>query len=163
MKLQISLAGEIVEGGLYSSVKPIGTCVSKWNMLMEAVRHLNPDDMHKIHCTVLYSRNKNNASGHTTSLKAYAANVKEFTSWVGHDQKRYVVALLQSPSLQKAFKDWRDLGYTSDYEEYKPHITIKKGVSQTEADELIDLLTIAYFKNPFILTFGPQSAEPLRD
>ena len=163
MRIQISLSkGSIVEGGLYSSVKPIGTCIQKLKTLFSLVSHIDPD-IDKMHCTVLYSRNKNGATGETESQRVYSATIKEFTHWVGHDGKTYLVALLDSPMLQKAFRDWRELGYTSDYNEYKPHITIKKGLSESEAQDAADILTLDYFKRPFVITFGAQESEPLRD
>jgi hypothetical protein len=162
MRIQISLSGSIVEGGLYSSVKPIGSCIQKFKNLLNVISEYEPD-REKLHCTVLYSRNKNGVSGVTESERVYSANIVEFTSWKGHDDKLYLVALLDSPMLQKAFRDWRELGYTSDYPVYKPHITIKKGLTQAEADRAADFLTLEYFKNPFILTFGSQQTEPLRD
>lgn len=162
MKLEISLSGSLVPGGVYSSVKIIGTAIYKWKSLLNKMSHLNPDT-DETHCTVLYSRNKDNASGNTKSERVYAANIKEFTSWIGHDGKRYLVALLESPSLQTAFKEWRDLGYTSDYPDYKPHITIQKGLNEVQCLEAIDIMTTAYFTNPFIITFGEQKVAPLRD
>lgn len=162
MRIQISLSGEIVEGGVYSSVKPIGTCAMKFKMLLNSINNLEPEHS-KTHCTVLYSSNKNKVSGQPKSRNVYGASIKEFTHWVGHDGKIYLVALLDSPELQAAFRDWQALGYTSDYKDYKPHITIKKGLSESEANEAVDLLTLEYFKHPFVMTFGEQTVEPLRD
>lgn len=149
-----------IRGGLYSSVKPIGTAITKLKTLLSSVQHIQPhyDDLH---CTVLYSKNKAGVMGTPRSERVYAANIKEFTHWVGHNGKTYLVALLDSHTLQKAFRDWEAMGYSSDYPDYKPHITIKKDISKEEAQRCADILTIEYFKNPFILTFGAQEIAPL--
>lgn len=162
MKIEIALAGEIVPNGVYASVGLIGTCVFKWAHTLESIKEFDPEPHTKAHCTVLYSRNKKNVDGEASTRRVYTASIKEFTSWVGHDGKTYVVALLDSPQLQEAFKEWKKLGYTSDYPDYKPHITIKKGDIEN-VDEIIDLLTLSYFKHPYVLTFGAQKVEPLRD
>lgn len=162
MRIQVSLSGSIIEGGVYSSVKPIGSCIYKLKTMIDAVADIHPE-RDDLHCTVLYSRNKDKVSGTTKSENIYSASIKEFTHWVGHDGKTYLVAALDSPMLQKAFREWRALGYTVDYPDYKPHITIKKGLSESEAQRAADLLTMQYFENPFVITFGPQKVEPLRD
>lgn len=162
MKIQISISGEIVEGGVYASVKPTGTCVMKYRMLLDVVHPIEPI-REKLHCTVLYSRNKTGATGHTESKNAYAAQFKEFIWWPGHDKKGYLVAVLESPDLRKANRDWHELGYSEEFDTYTPHITIRKNISKVQAEKAADILTLEYFRNPFMLTFGPQTVEALRD
>lgn len=162
MRIQISLSGEIVPGGVYASVKANGSSVIRFKTMLNAVEHIDPSRK-DIHCTVLYSRNKDNATGTTRSRNAYAASIRRFHWWPGHDKKGYFVALLDSFDLQEAFRDWQKLGYSFDFTTYDPHITIKTGITKEEARDAADLLTLEYFKDPFIITFGPQKVEPLRD
>lgn len=165
MKIQISLAGEIIPGGVYSSVKPIGVCVDKLRWLFRTIRDVKPDiDDLKLHCTVLYSRNEDKAEGFLKGKRVYIARIKEFTSWVGHDDKPYLVLLLDSAELQSAFNDWRALGYSTDFPEYRPHITVAKDLSPEDMQWAMDRLNANLKKDqPFVITFGAQEIEPLRD
>lgn len=164
MKIQISINGEVVPGGVYSSVKPIGTCVEKLKRLFSVISEFAPQDESKIHCTVLYSRNKDNAQGFLKGKPVYVARIKEFTSWIGHDELPYLVMLLDSPELTDAFTQWRDLGYSTDFPEYQPHITVAKGLDVADIAVCLNRLNEKLKTDlPFVLTFGAQAVEPLRD
>lgn len=152
----------MIEGGVYSSVKPVGVCVDKLLNLLQSVKHIKPK-VDKLHCTVLFSRNEDSAVGVTKSKPVHLATIKEFTSWVGHDDKPYLIALLDSADLQKAFKSWTDLGYTSDFPIYKPHITIQKNLDDDVCADAIQTLNEQLKRAPFVLSFGREIVAPLED
>lgn len=163
MKLAIAIAGEVVQNGVYSSVKPIGLSENKIHALMDLVPFADPDK-DKIHVTVLYSRNANVVTEQPASMRRiHRATISKFVSWVGHDDQPYVVALLDSPELQAANSDWIKLGYTQDFDEYSPHITFKKGLSAETTETMLEILNNALKNNVIALVFGEQEVEPLVD
>lgn len=169
MKITISLKSRqeslslLVPGGLYSSVKPSAGSVNKIAELYKAASYIEPK-LDDAHVTVLFSRNENNVVEKTDSRDIYTATVKEFITWDGHDGKPYLVMLLDSPGLQAAFTDWIDLGYTVDFPEYRPHITVQKNLDpRTLKRALADLNNALKKKGTVKLYFGAQKMAPLKD
>lgn len=163
MKLAISLSA-IVPNGVYSAVRPLGLSIGRINALMDVIAFADPsrDDPH---VTVLYSRNDNRVTSQPLDMPTtYRASIEKFTSWVGHDGKPYVVALLDSPDLQAAHAAWIELGYTKDFPDYRPHITFKKNLPEDQVANVLTLLNDALNPiSPIMLVFGSQRIEPLDD
>ncbi len=78
-----------------------------------------------LHCTLLYSRKHLPNYKPDPDIK-HEAKVERFEVWPKkNSDDKYLVLILSSDSLQDRYKSLsNDHGATSDYDEYKPHITL---------------------------------------
>lgn len=97
-----------------------------------ALCQMSDRDMESLHCTIMYSPpelldiDKIDHEDLDPVTAPCAARVIRFEMWPGHDEEGYLVASLDSPSLQTVHRLWKLRGCVSTYpNEYKPHITIK--------------------------------------
>lgn len=161
MKIQVSLCAE-ENIGVYSAIIPNKSSTRRLVDLFNVVDFIEPhtDDLH---CTILFSENTNRVFEYPASVNVeqYDAIIKEFVTWTGHNGQTYLVALLDSPAIMKANSDWRSLGYSSTFPEYRPHITVKKDFDMKLADKVLPALNEAAENNPFVIQFGSQEIKPL--
>ena len=150
--------------GVYVKVDPSELSVAKIARLSRRVHYLDVD-VKDLHVTVLYSKNeelvKKQPKDRSTTFRAF---LKEFTSWVGHDGKTYLVGLLDSVELSAANQAWVDLGYTTSYPDYLPHVTLKvMDEPHPRLEDAKETLNAFLKKRVVRLVFGPEKIEPLRD
>ena len=137
------------EHGIYASYKL--TSESQKDFL-EALKRNNINfavHPEEFHVTVVYSRR------HVSALHGYPfPNVKATTTGIelfGPESDIKVVTL-ESPELQSIVASLKHLGVTSDYPEYKPHITIG---GEPKPDERLDM--------PLELELEFHQVEPLKE
>lgn len=118
--------------GLYVWASPTNESVLHLQSLLvafpERKRLENSTDYH---CTVLYSK----AEPEQPSLEfppdqrsEIRARIVRFDSWEDHKGRYIIVARLESPSLEAYHRYFLNMGFTSDYPQYNPHITVAKDV-----------------------------------
>lgn len=90
---------------------------------------LNQEEANDLHCTLVYSATSPTFDTRPL-LDPCKAHVVRFEHWPGHDGDGYLVAVLQSESLQRIHKYWLSMGCTHSFPEYTPHITIKHPFSE---------------------------------
>lgn len=159
-----SHSAEIVPGGVYVSVRPDAGSQLKLHRISQLVRFLDPDQ--DFHCTVLYSRNTNAVTAEPPAgPDTYSAEVTSALSWSGHDGAAYLVLQLDSPQLVELNTCWTRLGYTQDFNPYKPHVTLKTGLSPEVRDRALIILNnfIRLHPGSCSITFESASIEPLKD
>lgn len=169
-KITISLldqakASEVVAGGLYSSVKPTANSQQVLLRMSNLVKFLGPET-EDFHVTVLYSKNDNGVKEQPdVSREAYKAKVDKFVIWPGHDEALYLVCCLYSPDLNAANAAWNALGYSTTFDEYRPHITFKSKIDHPRQAEALAILNnyCLIHADTLNLTFGPQIVDELRD
>ena len=146
MKILISLSSpelDIIKftgtHGCYSAVTPDADSKA----LLVAIAHLLgvETDPGKLHCTVMYSEAAPKRKPGCNPNRIRKATISQITHWDGHDDKGYLVALLDSPDLQEEHARLRTLGCKPTFDEYKPHITLFAGIKMTpELQATIDSL-----------------------
>lgn len=136
MKILISLSSPKLDvikftgtHGCYSAVTPDADSKA----LLSAVAHMlgvetDPD---KLHCTVMYSEVAPKKGIGCNRQRVRKATVSQITHWDGHDNKGYLVALLDSPELQEEHARLKTLGCQPTFDDYKPHITLYAGIKMT--------------------------------
>jgi len=91
-------------------------------------------DPKEYHCTIIYSRTPVPAAENyefPTKVYAYATGYELFDTKLG---KKCLVLRLQCPAIHDINTDMNKTGATSDYPEYKPHITISYDYSGEVAE-----------------------------
>ena len=136
MKILISLSSpelDIIKftgtHGCYSAVTPDDDS----RALLVAIAHLLgvETDPAKLHCTVMYSEAAPKKAPGCNPNRIRKAAISQLSHWDGHDDKGYLVALLDSPELQEEHARLKTLGCRPTFDEYKPHITLYAGIKMT--------------------------------
>jgi 2'-5' RNA ligase len=85
----------------------------------------NAADPDQYHSTVIYSRKGVPESVNYPFALPFKAKVKEWKLFPTQTGTKALVAIMDSPELEKAHKDIRTkYGATHDYPDYHPHVTI---------------------------------------
>jgi hypothetical protein len=89
-------------------------------------------DISELHCTIMYSpaglvKDSNVPDRQDTwpVPMPCAARVIRFEVWPGHNDKGYLVAILESSTLQSIHRLWRLRGGVSTFPTYIPHISVQ--------------------------------------
>lgn len=99
--------------------------------------HLSSYDnliMNDLHCTITYSREPVAAIELLEPEFPIYATAKKF-SLFGEENDTLVLEI-ESEELLRIYNQSRDLGATSDWPNYKPHITLAKNVVDIDVDDL---------------------------
>ena len=182
MKILISLSKEYKDrpftgkGGLYAAVEPIpeskkaiqkmcGRCFNAW---YERVYDQDLEIESDLHCTIMYSPKKvpNNLEDASWFLPTdtHEATASKFRWWEGHDKKGYLVLELESEGLVAEHNRLQDSGCEPTFEEYIPHITIKKGLSfKDDAEEkgVLRYANLILRRNPLEITLTNQQVQDI--
>lgn len=163
MKIEIQLSLSSTTLGVYSSVQPDADTRTYLKRLLDCVASIDPVKASSLHSTVLYSKNLNGVTEKPDlSTTSFTARIREFAVWVGHDGLHYLVMLLDSPELARAHQDWKDLGYTEDFDSYSPHMTFKTNFVHPRPLEITTILNNVALVSPTTLVFGQQLVKPLK-
>lgn len=128
------------DNGAYVSVIPDQQSYEKINnYFLSGLRKLGLDEfvLHRndLHITVIYSKKCAPTPKDLPYLQPEArikALLVNLQIWPGHDDSGFVVAGIKSPALVALNKFWIDRGCKSDFEEYKPHMTLASGFLENE-------------------------------
>jgi hypothetical protein len=102
---------------------------------------MNQSDIDDMHCTIVWS-----PSGSVPNPKpiarSYAARCVRIEAWPGHNGDGYLVAILNSDSMQTLHKTWKLRGAEHTFNDYVPHVTLKTPYqfSQDSSNPLWDKL-----------------------
>lgn len=151
------------EAGLYAFVYPMRKSLDTLLKFLSACginQSLMSNTPNMMHCTIMHS--KNSIPVHKIPridrASAYDANLKQFTSWGGHNNSGYLVAELDSPGLTKLHNQWKALGAEHSFPEFRPHVTILEGNLATP--KLASKLNVEYGKyKPISMKFHSHSFE----
>ncbi|MGL6228630.1 MAG: hypothetical protein ACRC3J_05420 [Culicoidibacterales bacterium] len=111
------------------------------------VLNITPSD--KIHTTITYSRKHIDIDVKGTSVDFEIKNLFVPDVFKTQEGESALVWKLYSNDLQKRFAEHISLGATTDYDEYKPHITISYGAGEITEEML----------KPFTLDIKPVIIE----
>lgn len=123
--------------GLYLSVVPDSRGL---DFLAECGNALGLDltafDLSELHCTVVYSKAmpENVEALPLDKAKVYSARLVGVEWWPGHDDAGYCVARVQCPALVDLHNEWLGYGCSRGYEQYNPHMTLKKDAGPMPSD-----------------------------
>jgi len=121
-------------------------------------------DREDLHVTVMYSEVPIDKSATYYGNKVLSATCIEVTHWVGHNDKTYVVAKLQSEDLIAAHSYYRGLGAVPTFVPYQPHITLFKIEELPEDfEDKIKAANNWLADNPIHFDLSLQWPEDLRD
>ena len=118
--------------GMYSHVKATAAGAKVLtNISRELKLPAGLDRQMKLHCTVMWSK----VAPHTPRAANYAfrgvATIDRLDFWKGHDSQGYVVAILNSPDLQKLHNEWGERGCSHSFADYTPHVTLADDLGLT--------------------------------
>jgi 2'-5' RNA ligase len=134
--------------GVYISLKPVnGSSVVFKKYIRDNVPELTPTP--DPHLTLIYSKKKFDG---TVKVQNYEATgtVKGFSIF-GQNGDRALVAEIESKDIMdRNAKLVKDYGFISDFDEYKPHITLAYDVPED-----FDVNSLPKFPQP--LTFGEET------
>lgn len=116
----------------------------------------------ELHCTVMYSP-ENTVRQMPTVNKAINALVPSVQHWVGHNDKVYVVADVQSMALVQLHSQFAKQGAKPTFAAYRPHITLGKIDEVTpEFEERIEALNWSLKDKPVHVAFMGCVAKDIR-
>lgn len=118
-------------------------------------------DTSNLHITIYYE----NTSKYASYIQKHVDNKsgklipEKITTWVGHDEKLYLVLLFNEKEryLSERFKFWKNHGLTSKHKNYKPHCTIAIGDEKIE-DMIMKGIMQEDVKN-IIVSYYPEKIE----
>lgn len=164
-KLLIMIAKEAKPAGIYVCVKPTETAALKIHKALEACLIDIPCEIREassFHVTEIYSR-VTSASFTVDSTIKHPSRISDIENWSETSEGDILVAKIDSDSLSKRHAMLREThGFTFDYSEYKPHITlcvIDQWSSKRQKDRVISKLKKALVGKLFTLTH--EESEPL--
>lgn len=119
------------------------------------------------HCTIMYSPSH---SAHVEDAiqfgqSKFTANATDVRWWIGHDKVGYLVLALESDDLLTQHHRLCGLGCVPTYDEYKPHVTLAKGIvfDSDSAHRLYCAKANNFLKhNTLSLTFHEPRIEDIR-
>jgi hypothetical protein len=162
--LTITLA-KAAPGGVYVSVKPLLSAANTICCLIDRVKlqiNCTVRDPDSLHVTEIYSRTDNDAFSADPTLM-HTAYITGVENWAETSEGDILVALLSCPSLDKRQSALRKkYGFTFDYEEYKPHLTlcvVNSWSSQGEKEYFLEILNKIFLDRKLTLT--SETSEPL--
>jgi len=94
--------------------------------LIEKLKVPNPVDKDDFHTTITYSRKDLKLKEETKELDVVAL-ASGLDIW-DDNGKKILVLLLKSPGLEQRNTYYKNLGATSDYDTYRPHITLSTDI-----------------------------------
>ena len=138
--------------GLYAAVELPEAFSNRIFELCDALGLERPpvDDLH---CTVMYSPEEV-VKNLPVVNKAVNALVTSVQHWVGHNDKVYVVADIQSMALVQLHSQFAQRGAKSTFAAYRPHITLGKIDEATEDfDALVEKVNWSLKEKPIHVAF----------
>lgn len=152
---------------VYSTPKP-ETIEKIYNIIKDKFKNLKKLDYH---VTIMYSKTIPQNDNIVLDIiykynnRILTANIDELTSWVGHDNKVYLVLKLKSDIFEEINNHLKSIGLTSNFETYTPHITFGIGydfkLTKNMNDFKFDTLTKLIKFNIGSLEFNKIKAEDL--
>ncbi len=137
------------QAGTYSCVKPSADTVNRLqeyiNQNLSGVVDIQP--AHELHCTVVYSTTPAPLVEVLEPELPIQVTAKQFSLF--GEENDVLVLEIESPELVQLFNQSSDLGATSDWPNYKPHITLASNATGIDLTELpaieFDLIFDQYF------------------
>lgn len=115
------------QDGLYLSAIPDDVSMHKLVYLCREIG-IYIKDPSKFHCTLMYSPKHaiptDIIHGMCLSCSGLNAKISNIAYWIGHDNRNYIVACLDSTELQSRHKQLLNAGAKHTYSDYRPHITL---------------------------------------
>jgi len=141
--------------GLYVSVKPTQLSRDTISRLQAFGDHSEPPE--ELHCTIAYSKTSVPVGSAEAAVMAaptrFSASAIGCEAWPGSDGDGYIVLHLSSASLHSENRTWKALGATSDFDTYKPHVTIAKNLDIEKYKYQVQHIDKQLKSNPLPLTF----------
>lgn len=158
------------ETGLYVSVHPVATPDLKrvFEFCKENLPELPLYSFEEFHCTLIYSRGVCPELDKVEKFKntdiLFKATCDECEAYPGHDKDGYLVLLLKCPSLEIRHKEWRKLGASHSFDEYKCHMTLasKFDLNTKEVKRAIDLLSTYLHNAPLNIVLTYETVAPIK-
>jgi hypothetical protein len=140
--------------GCYSAVVPDALSKNKVSKLCNYFGF--KPDAGKFHVTLMYSRKP--VSDSEPKRSVFKGVCSELTSWRGHDNKTYIVALIKSDDLNKEHERLKSLGAEHSFGDYSAHITLdaREGEISQRNKLIIEKLNEQLEKYPISMTFIHQ-------
>jgi len=128
--------------------------------------NLTKKEILDLHCTVMYSKEDVGAPEAIENIvypnfrqKVAAVNVDW---WEGHDKEGYLVLQLDPTDLVSLHDKWKLLGAQPTFDEYKPHVTMRTGISEPEQGRLFSAYYSAKLtKYPFSVSLVREQIEDI--
>ena len=142
---------KLYEKGVYISVEPVNGSLDVFEKYIK--ENLSGyESTPRPHLTLIYSKKKFDGEIKTSDYEVTGI-VKKFSIF-GQDEKALVAEIDCQDLVDRNEKLVKKYGFVSDFDEYKPHITLVYGI-----EEDFDLSTLPKFPQP--LTFGNEKVEEL--
>lgn len=149
--------------GTYIAVKWGDVCVNKLLTLCGLVDLPNivPED--KIHTTIIYDTKVSPEGVLVATQSSYNAFISNLDVFTSSDGNKCLVAILNCPELDKRYSELSDkYGFTSDYPEYKCHITLSYSIEDWDMFYTLDTY-IKSSSNLFKMNSTGEYIEPLNE
>jgi hypothetical protein len=121
----------------------------------------------ELHATLVYSQDSPSveACNHLVDPERHFDGVVTGTEmYEGHDNDGYLVLLIDSPSLQKRHKQWKEIGASHSFDAYKCHITLcsKFDIKSIEAKYCEQAINNYLSYAEIHVSFFDEKYEPLK-
>ncbi|WP_147200795.1 hypothetical protein [Pantoea sp. CCBC3-3-1] len=127
-------AGDATDGSNgYVSVKPSPDVAAKIAKQVSTLGIMGGIDPSKLHVTLMYSKNSA-VNAQPEPDRVYQAKISGRYEIIGESPKQALVALLDSPDLQKRFDELSAAGGQHSFPDYKAHISLKYGAEQGDLE-----------------------------
>lgn len=131
MKLQSKSINPLtpLSAGTYVSVTPNAAAIKYLQQLASALGiPLDAAGCEELHCTLIHAKGTFANNPASDPALVYPARIKDIQFWNGHNNEGYIVAVLDSPTLEARHKVWLQRGLVHSFADYTPHVTLKTGV-----------------------------------
>jgi hypothetical protein len=132
-----------------------------------ALCQMSEKDIDELHCTIMYSPTGIDPEHRDNDLNPIplpcSARVVRFEFWEGHDEDGYLVAVLNSPTLNSLHRLWKLRGCISTFSEYRPHITLQTPFEEYKGlTHRMKLANEAIIHSPIVIRLIQETIEDIK-
>ncbi len=118
---------------------------------------IDPETFQELHCTVMFSPDVGtpgrSVPANEMPIKAVA---KQFSHWIGHTGKGFLVLEIHSELLQLTHAYWKKMGCVPTFPQYRPHVTLLAPAEDDPARLLRANRLLNEFFPAFPVKLGPE-------
>lgn len=141
------MINERYPGGVYIAMKPTPKTLSKIEDYIKT--NLKDVETNKdIHCTLIYSQKK--LKGNVVTMKHIAEGSFAGFELFGPNKDTLVIKLDSPDLIRRNDALVKQYDFISDYEEYRPHVTLAYGCEGINLKKLPPLDFTLYFTNEYV-------------